>query len=70
VIVKWDNRGEQTILHNDISVAAEEVRDLQSWTGHVDPLRRRLMLFLRHQWREPVQRAHDLADDAGGHLFI
>src|ERR1700724_616530 len=51
-------------------VAAEDVRDLQSWTGHVDPLRWRLVLFLRHQWREPVQRAHDLTDDAGGHLGV
>ena len=33
-------------------VVAEDVRDLQSWTGHVGPLRWRLMLFLRHQWRE------------------
>src|SRR6201981_385933 len=28
------------------SVVAEDVRDLQSWTGHVDPLRWRLVLFL------------------------
>ena len=51
-------------------VVAEDVRDLQSWTGHVDPLRCRLVVFLRHQWREPVQRALDLTDDAGGHLGV
>jgi hypothetical protein len=51
-------------------VVAEDVRDLQSWTGHVDPLRWRLVLFLRHQWGEPVQRAHDLTDDAGGHMSV
>ena len=32
-------------------VVAEDVRDLQSWTGHVGPLRRRLVLLLRHQRR-------------------
>src|SRR6202022_3776146 len=52
------------------SVVAEDVRDLQSWTGHVDPLRWRLVLLLRHQWRESVQRAHDLTDDAGGHMGV
>src|SRR6202166_1469932 len=36
-------------------VVAEDVRDLQSWTGHVGPLGWRLGL-LRHQRREPVQR--------------
>jgi hypothetical protein len=51
-------------------VVAEDVRDLQSWTGHVDPLRWRLVLFLRHQWGEPVQRAPDLTDDAGGHMGV
>jgi hypothetical protein len=50
-------------------VVAEDVRDLQSWTGHVGPLGWRLVL-LRHQWREPVQRAHDLTDDVGGHLGV
>ena len=51
-------------------VVAEDVRDLQNWTGHGDPLLRRLVLLLRHQWREPVQRAHDLTDDVGGHLGV
>ncbi len=51
-------------------VVAEDVRDLQSWTGHVGPLRGRLVLLLRHQRREPVQRAHDLTDDVGGHLGV
>src|SRR5258708_33513142 len=50
-------------------VVAENVRDLQSWTGHVDPLRWRLVL-LRHQWRQPVQWAYDLTDDVGGHLGV
>src|SRR5712675_40691 len=50
-------------------VVAEDVRDLQSWTGHGGPLRWWLVL-LRHQWREPVQRAHDLTDDAGGHMGV
>jgi hypothetical protein len=50
-------------------VVAENVRDLQSWTGHGGPLRWWLVL-LRHQWREPVQRAHDLTDDVGGHLRV
>ena len=49
---------------------AEEVRDLQSCTGHVGPLRWRLVLLLRGQWREPVQRAHDLTDDVGGHMGV
>ncbi len=51
-------------------VVAEDVRDLQSWTAHVDPLRWRLVLLLRHQWRELVQRAHDLTDDVGGHMGV
>ena len=32
-------------------------------------LRWRLVL-LRHQWCEPVERAHDFTDDVGGHLGI
>ena len=52
-------------------VVAEDVRDLQSWTGHLGPpLRWRLVLLLRHQRREPVERAHDLTDDVGGHLGV
>ena len=51
-------------------VVAEDIRDLQSWTGHVGPLRWRLVLLLRHQRREPVERAHDLTDDVGGHLGV
>ena len=51
-------------------VVTEDVRDLQSWAGHVDPLCWRLALFLRHQRREPVQRAHHLTDDAGGHMGV
>jgi hypothetical protein len=50
-------------------VVAEDVRDLQNWTGHVAPLGWRLVL-LRHQRRELVQRAHDRADDVGGHLGV
>jgi hypothetical protein len=50
-------------------VVAEDVGDLHSWTGHVGPLGWRLVL-LRHWWREPVQRAHDLTDDVGGHLSV
>src|SRR6267143_1386755 len=50
-------------------VVAENVRDLQIWTGHGDPLRWRLVL-LRHQWRQPVQWAYDLTDDVGGHLGV
>jgi len=51
-------------------VVAEDVRDLQSWTGHLGPLRWRLVLLLRHQRREPLERAHDLTDDVGGHLGV
>jgi hypothetical protein len=51
-------------------VVAEDIRDLQSWTGRVDPLRRRLVLLLWHQWREPVQRAYDFTDDVGGHIGV
>ncbi len=51
-------------------VVAEDVRDLQSWTGHGGPLLRRLVLLLRHQWREPVQRAYDFTDDVGGHIGV
>src|SRR5712671_2512067 len=50
-------------------VVAKNVRDLQIWTGHGDPLRWRLVL-LRHQWRQPVQWAYDLTDDVGGHLGV
>jgi hypothetical protein len=51
-------------------VIAENVRDFQSWAGHVSPLRWRLVLLLRHQWREPVQRAYHITDDVGGHLGV
>jgi hypothetical protein len=52
------------------TVVAEDVRDLQRWTAHVGRLRGRLVLPLRHQWREPVERAHDLADDVGGDMGV
>ena len=46
-------------------VVTEDVRDLQHGTGHRS--RRRLVRLLRHQWREPVERAHHLTDDVAGH---
>ena len=46
------------------------VRDLQSWPGHAGPLRRRSDYSLWYQRREPVQRAHDFANDVGGHLGV
>src|SRR5207245_5146054 len=52
------------------TMVAEDVRDLQRWTGHVGRLRGRLGLLLRYQRREPVERAHDLADDVGGDVGV
>jgi hypothetical protein len=46
------------------------VRDLQSWPGYAGPLRRRSDYSLWYQRREPVQRAHDFANDVGGHLGV
>src|SRR4029077_19342114 len=51
-------------------VAAEDVRDLQSWPGHAGPLRRWSDYSLWYERREPVQRAHDLANEVGGHLGV
>jgi len=45
-------------------VAAEDVRDLQTWPGHAGGLRPRSDCSLRYERREPVQRAHDLANEA------
>ena len=52
-------------------VVAQDIRDLQRWTGHGRrPLRRRLILpiLLRSlaRPRQPVERALDLGDHAGG----
>ena len=47
------------------SVIAEDVRDLQPWTGH-DDLALRGRLMLRSQQGEPIERAHDGADRGGG----
>src|SRR5712672_4002806 len=48
-------------------MVAEDIRDLQSGTSHD---RRGLCrrLLLRCQRNEPIQRAHDRADHAGGYL--
>ena len=51
-------------------VAAEDVRDLQTWPGHADALRRRSGYSLWNEPREPVQRAHDFANDVGRHLGV
>src|SRR5262249_15402411 len=51
-------------------VAAEDVRDLESWPGHAGPLRRWSDYSFWYQRREPVQRAHDFANDVGGHLGV
>ena len=51
-------------------VAAEEVRDFQTWPGHAGGLRRRSGYSLWDEWREPVQWAHDFANDVGRHLRV
>jgi hypothetical protein len=52
-------------------VAAEDVRDLQSWAGHAGPLRRwRSDCSLWDERREPVQRTHDFANEVGRHLGV
>ena len=52
-------------------VAAEDVRDLQSWAGHAGPLRRwRSDCSLWYERREPVQRTHDFANEVGGDLGV
>jgi len=51
-------------------VAAEDVRDLQTWPGHADGSRRRSGYSLWNEPREPVQRAHDFANDVGRHLGV
>ena len=52
-------------------VIAEDVRDLQSRTGHCRRLLDRLvLLLLRDQRRQPVEWAHDLTNDVGGHMRI
>jgi hypothetical protein len=52
------------------SIAAEDIRDLQSWTRHASrALGGRLvfgLVHLGHQRSEAIQRAHDLADGVGG----
>src|ERR1700730_2498163 len=50
-------------------VVAEDVRDLQSWTGHVSrALGGRLSLL--ELARDAIERAHDLADRLGGDACI
>jgi hypothetical protein len=51
-------------------VAAEDIRDLESWPGHRGRLCRRCLHPLRYQRGEAIQRAHDLADDVGGDLGV
>ena len=52
-------------------VAAEVVRDLQSWAGHAGRLRRcQSDCSLWYERRQPVQRAHDFANEVGGHLGV
>ena len=51
-------------------VAAEDVRDLQTWLGHAGGLRRRSGYSLWDERREPVQRAHDFANDVAGDLGV
>ena len=52
-------------------VAAEDVRDLQSWAGHAGRLRRcQSDCSLWYERRQPVQRAHDFANEVGGHLGV
>jgi hypothetical protein len=51
-------------------VAAEDVRDLQTWLGHAGGLRRRSGYSLWDERRQPVQRAQDCANEVGGHLGV
>src|SRR3974377_2545671 len=48
--------------------AAEDVRDLKQWPGHGGRLFG--LAVFRAQRREPIERAHDLADDVRRHLRI
>ena len=56
------------------SMAAEDIRDLQRWTGHGrEPLCRRLVfpaLGLLARLRQPVERALDASNHAGGDARI
>ena len=60
------------------AMAAEDIRDLQSWTRHARrALGGRLVLglvlglvLLGHQRSEAIQRAHDLADRVGGDVGV
>jgi hypothetical protein len=52
-------------------VAAEDVRDVQSWASHAGPLRRRWSDYsVWYERREPIQRAHDFANEVGGDLGV
>ena len=51
------------------SMAAEDIRDLQSWTRHAAPRFRRAARLLELEG-DMLQRAHDLADRLGGDTSI
>src|ERR1700745_4170470 len=52
------------------AVAAGGVRALQTWPGHAGGLRRRRGYSLWDERRQPVQRAHDFANDVGCYLGV
>ena len=54
------------------TVIAEDVRDLQSRSVHDGSglLARLVVVLLRQQRRQPVERAHHLANDVGRHLRV
>ena len=45
------------------AVIAEDIRDLQSWAGQVRLLRWLVFLLWRQKGRQPIERAHDAAND-------
>ena len=52
------------------SVAAEDIRDLESGTDHASRALGRRLGPLGGQRRKAIQRAHDRADHVGGHLRV
>ena len=52
------------------SMVAEDVRDLQRWTGHGTAALRRAARSSSSLQREALERAHDLADRVGGDVGV
>ena len=52
------------------SMAAEDIRNLESGTDHEGRALGRRLGPLGGQWREAIERAHDRADHVGGDLRV